>query len=122
MRRLSNLVVLPRREHIKELRLVELDGGCRQHPLDRLVRGDRLAELLPALAVRDRHLQQVLARSDRTRGERDPADVEGAEGGAEARSDLTAQDVRLGDLAVLEDELAGVAAAKAHLVVDLPDA
>src|SRR5207253_4766062 len=83
---------------------------------------DRLAELLAALAVLDRELEKVLARPHGSRREGDASDVEGSERGPESGADVATEDVRLGDLAVLEDELAGVRAAEAHLVVDLPDA
>src|SRR4029077_1176545 len=67
-------------------------------------------------------LEEMLTRPDRARGERDASDVEGPERRAASGADLAAENVRLGDLAVFEDELAGVGATKAHLVVDLPDA
>ena len=100
---------------------MDLHGGVREHPLDRLVRRDRLAELLAALAVLDRELEKMLARPHGSRREGDASDVEGSERRPESGADLATEDVRLGDLAILEDELAGVRAAQTHLLVDPPD-
>src|SRR5439155_17557321 len=77
---------------------------------------------LAPLAVLDGELEEMLARADGSRGEGDAPDIEGAECRAESRANLPAEDVRLGDLAVFEDELPGVRAAEPHLVVDLSDA
>ena len=63
------LIHLPRRVVDHEPRGVDLHRGVREHPLDRLIRRDRLAELLPPLAVRDRELEQELARPDGAGGE-----------------------------------------------------
>src|SRR5439155_16726892 len=49
-------------------------------------------------------------------------DVERAERPAEPRAGLAAEHVLLGDLAVLEDQLAGLGATQAHLLVDPADA
>src|SRR2546428_8781811 len=86
---------------------VALDCRVREHPLDRLVRGDRFAELLAPLAVLDGELEEMLARAHGSSGERDAPDIEGTECRAEARADLPAENVRLGDLAVFADELPG---------------
>src|SRR2546423_12657021 len=64
----------------------------------------------------------MLARPDRSGGERDTSDIEGTESRAKPRTDLATEHVRLGHLAVFEDELAGIRAAEPHLVVDLSDA
>src|SRR5712691_11004420 len=100
---------------------MDLDGRVREHPLDRLIRGDRLAELLAALAVRDGELEEVLTRAHGAGGQRDATDVERAKCRTEPRADLTTKDIRVGHLAIFEDELARVRAAEPHLVVDLSD-
>ncbi len=91
-----------------EPRRVDLDRTVREHPLDRLIRGDRLTELLAALRMRDPELEQVLARPDGAGRERHAPDVERAERRAEARADPASEHVLFGHLAVLEDELAGL--------------
>src|SRR5687768_3158598 len=120
-RRPPALVQPPRRVADHETRRMDLDRGVREHPLDRLVRREGAPELRPALRMRDPELEEVRARADGARRERDASDLERAERRPKARADL-AEDVLGRHLAVLEDQLARRRPAETHLLVDATDA
>ena len=81
---------------------------------DRLVLGDRLAELAALLGVRDRVLERRAGEPRRGGAERDARAVERRHQAAEARA-LLAEPAVVGDEAVLEEQLGVDDRALAHL-------
>ena len=77
-----------------------------------------LAELDTLLGVLDGLVDSALAQAQGLRGDADPAAVQGLHGDREALA-LFAQQVLLGDDAVLKDQVAGGGAADAHLLLVL---
>src|SRR5207245_5065396 len=82
---------------------------------------DRLAELLALLRVFQRRVQRAARHSDHLRADADPARVEGLDRDLVALTDLT-DDVRRGDLAMIQDQLGGRRRSDAELVLALTDA
>src|SRR5215831_16174064 len=103
----------------------EMTGALEAHPhvgehlLDELELGDRLAELLALLGVREARLVGGARDAERQGADADAAAVERAHELAEAGA-FAAQDVVLGDDAILEVQLDRVGGAQAHLVLALP--
>src|SRR5437867_3120055 len=95
---------------------VDVDGGVREEPLDRLIAGDRSTELDPRLGVRDRGFEQPLGRADRVRREAHAAVIERGERDRESLAFL-AEALRHRDAHVAEVELRGRRAMKTHLRV-----
>ena len=83
--------------------------------LDELELADRLAELLALVDVGHHHVEAGLHDAERPRRQHRPLVVEARHQHVDAASDL-AEHVLLGDLALLEDQLAGIRAAHAELV------
>ena len=109
--------------------LLELSGGIHQHPgtaqlgghvsqleADGLIEADGLAELDTLLGVVHRGLIGPLGNAQRLSRDADTAAVQGGHGDLEALA-LLAQQILLGDLHVVEDQLGGGRGADAHLVV-----
>ena len=80
--------------------------------------GDASAELHALLGVLDGLLHGALAQAQSLRSDTDTAAVQSLHGDLEALA-LLAQHTILGDHAVLEDQVAGGAAADAHLLLVL---
>src|SRR5438552_755915 len=99
---------------------MDADRGIGQHPLDRLMDGDRLPELDPRLRVLDRRLEKPLRRADGVGSEAEPAEVERAKRDLEALA-LGADPLRPGDPHLAEVELRGRRAVQTHLWVVRPD-
>jgi hypothetical protein len=84
--------------------------------LDRLEVGDRATELLAARRVGEGFVEARLRQPDRERADRDPPGVEDLEELAKARA-ARAEQVPLGDAAVVEVERALVGCTPADLLV-----
>ena len=80
--------------------------------------GDALAELDALLGILDGFLNGALAQAQSLRSDTDTAAVQSLHGDLEALA-LLAQHTILGDHAILEDQVAGRAAANAHLLLVL---
>src|SRR5208337_1225940 len=85
------------------------------HPLDRLEGGNRLAELDSFLGVADGFIKGCLSDAQGLGGNPDSAAVQGHHGYLESLS-FTAEDVFLGNTAVLEKNLSRKRSTNAHLV------
>src|SRR4029450_3260872 len=92
-----------------------------QHGLDELEVGDRATELLALHRVGEAVADQALGHADADGGDAEAAAVEDLHGGLETLAFLAADELAGGHAAVLEDDVAGVAAALAHLAVDLAE-
>src|SRR5258706_6095744 len=103
-----------------ETRGVDLGRRVREHPLDRLIRGDRPAELHACLRVLDGGVEQALRDAHRVRRKAQASCVERPEGDAEALP-LLAHPVGRGYAHLLEVELCGGRAVEPHLLVVRPD-
>ena len=99
----------------EQARGVELGGHVGELPLDALKLGDGFAELAALFDVFQRGIEGAAADAEREGGDGDAAAVEDAHGVDEAFA-FVAEQVFGGDLAVFEDQLAGVAGAEAELV------
>ena len=99
---------------------VDLDGHVGELELHRLEVGDRPAELLPLLRVRDGEVEGALREADGHRGDGDAAAVEDLEELVEPLA-ASAEEVRLGHRAALERELPRVGCPPAHLLHRLRD-
>ena len=100
---------------------VDLGLAVGEHRLDQLELGDRLAELLALDRVAQR-VARACARPRRRRRRRcAAAPVEHLHRGLEALALAAADQVRGGHATVLEDHVAGVRAALAHLLVGLAE-
>src|SRR6185503_622945 len=86
------------------------------HPLDRLVRADRLAELRTRLRVFHGGFEQSLRGTDRVRREAEPAEVERAQRDLEAVT-FVSDALRLRNAQAVEVELRGRGSVQAHLLV-----
>src|SRR5882762_1298177 len=95
----------------QEPRRLDPGGHVREQELDRLELGDRLPELPPLARVLERGVQRGLRDSDRHRPDRDAPAVEGLHELLEALAFLAflLEEILLGQLHVLEEELHGVA-------------
>src|SRR5437660_348607 len=103
-----------------QARGVHLHGHVREHELDALERGDRLAELLPLLRVPGGRVERRLADADGHRARHRPRHVERAHRDLESLALLTEPLLdRHG--AVREVERHGGRAADAHLLLFLAD-
>ena len=96
-------------------RRVELGGAVGEHPLDRLVVGDRLAERLVLLGVRERRVERGLADAERLRRDRDAPAVERPHRDLEAVARSAEQRVGA-DAHVLQLEIGAAEAADAERV------
>ncbi len=99
----------------QQTRRLDVDRALRDLPLDPLEVGDRLAERGALLDVLGGVHERALGQADAARGHDRAHGVEAEHGQAEA-ADL-ADDVLGRDVDVGQDQLAGVDAAHAHLVV-----
>src|SRR5579862_136068 len=86
---------------------VDLRRHVRELELDRLEIGDRLAELMPLLRVRERQVVRALRETDAHRCDRDAASVEDLHELPEAATAF-AEEIALGHTASAEGELACV--------------
>ena len=99
---------------------VDLHGHVGELELHRLEVGDRPAELLALLRVRDREVEGALREPDGHRGDRDAAAVEDLEELVKALA-ARAEKVRLWHGAALERQLPRVGCPPAHLLHRLRD-
>ena len=117
-RRLDGRLLLPifrkRRLEGQQSRCVELGRHVGEHPLDRLVVGDRLTELLAPLRVSDRLGNRRLADAERLRGNRHASALQRPHREPEALVDVS-QHLIVGDLQV-EIEIHAAEAADAERV------
>src|SRR5262249_22399965 len=90
-----------------------------EHGLHELEVRDRAAELLALHGIGEAVADQPLGHADADGGDAEPAAVEHLHGGLEALPLLAADQLTGGHAAVLKDDVAGVAAALAHLAVGL---
>src|SRR5207249_5583696 len=104
----------------EQARGVDLRRHVRELPLDRLVLGDLLTERLALLRVRERVLEARPRDADSLCGDPDASAIECAQRDLEALADR-ADEIRIGNAALLEDELRGVRPADAELLLELPD-
>src|SRR5262249_17849192 len=100
---------------------VRLGLAVGQHGLHELEVGDRAAELLALHCVGEAVGDQALGYTDADGGDAEPPAVEHLHGGLEALTLPAADQLAGGDATVLEDDVAGVAAALPHLVVDFAE-
>ena len=95
---------------------MDLGRGVREHPLDRLVRADRLTELHACFRVLDRRLEKALRGADRVRRQAEPSEVERAKRDLEAIA-LVPDTLRDVDAQTAEVQLRGGGTVKTHLLV-----
>ncbi len=100
---------------------VELGRHVGEHPLDRLVVGDRLAEGVARLGVGQRFVERGLADAERLRGNGDAAALERQPGQREALARRAEQLVGI-DADVVEVEVHAAEAADAERIVARPPA
>ena len=98
----------------------DFDGHFGEIELHALEFRDRLAELLALLGVGEGVIERALRETGHLRADADAAFVEGLDGDLVAFADF-ADDVRFGDAAIVEDQLAGGRGADAELVFFLAD-
>ena len=99
-----------------ETRRVDLGGGVRDGPLDRLVHADGLAELRAGLRVGDARFEEPLRGAHRVGRESHAAVVERAQRDLEALP-LLADPLRRGHAQLAEEELRGRRPVQTHLRV-----
>ena len=96
-------------------RRIELGCAVCEHPLDRLVVGDRLAERFVLFRMSDRGIEGRLADAERLRGDRDAPAVERPHCDLEAVAGTTEERIRL-DTDVVELQVHAAKAAHAQRV------
>jgi len=116
---------IARARHLGQSRLIHEQAGSfnrnrhvGQHPLQSLIGGDGLAELLAFLGVGDGRLQRGPGNADSLRGHADAAAVQNLHGDSETFAFL-AQHVFRRNHAVFVDDFRGLRTADAHLVLFL---
>ena len=106
------LLVLPRRFHDHQPRGVQVDLGVGDHPLNRLMLGELLAERIALFRARDGDLERALRDAEPAHAVREPrgreADLRHAEAVADFAEDrgVGNADVRVFDLAMSAEAVA----------------
>ncbi len=100
---------------------IQIGRHLRQHELNRLETGKRLVELMAFLRILDAFSERAAGDTERQRRNADPAAVQDPHGVPETAVQL-AEQVFLGDAAILQNQLGGVAGAQTQFVLLVPGA